>query len=165
MKYEVYTPYSFLRNRDQYLFDSFEEIAEYYSYEIFCQNFNNARIIDTYDRQRVDPAEVIGIARRKRNEYLIQHYLRRYGPYEFRRGPVPRLRRGRRHRGSWTRRPKTFQRRAEALYSKYDDEIRAYKIKVNKKAFDLPTYRDDLSKSGMRDKNWKRYRNRQWKEK
>ena len=163
MTYEVITPWSFTRGKDQYIFESFEEIANYFSYEIFTQDFNRAKIIDCYDRQRVDPTEVIGIAKRLRNARYIDYYLRRRGNYEFRCGPVPNLSKGRRHRGSWIRHPETKQRKTAYHALDTDEDIKYYNIKINTKDKTLPTNWDDIIKNGVFDNNWKRFRKTQWK--
>jgi len=161
MPYEVIYGYTFFRGKDKHIFDSYDEIAEYFHYEILCNNFYEVRIIDCYDRQRIDPTEIIGIARRKLDQHRSENYLKRHGPYEFRNGPVPNIHKGWSNRGSYNRYPRTKQLRTEAFFLDVDEDIRYYKIKTKTKNKFLPTSWDDVHK--CRTRNWKSYRNTQWK--
>ena len=73
---------------------------------------------------------------------------KRYGKYEFRRGPVPNIHRISRHRGSYYRRVRTTQERRMAV----DKEIQAY-IRGKRKFRSLPNSWDEIPREF--DHSWK----------
>ena len=85
--------------------------------------------------------------------------------FVYRQGPVEGISKGRWHRGSVYRRPKTYQEERENEFLAYDDDCIEHNITARKSRMTnaLPKYWDDKCKANIRYDNWKKYRKTQWK--
>lgn len=84
----------------------------------------------------------------------------RYNPDTFRCAPIAGVRRWR--RGGGFRCPRTTQEIRETEFTRYDEDIAEYRVKVRGRRFNLPTLYDDIMRSNY-SKNWKRHRRTQYK--
>ncbi len=163
MKYEVLSYYWF-GNSHRYQFETLEEIVDYYWTQFVCGLNPDFRVINNFDRQRVDLERLWVICRKKRRANFERYYARQVGTYDFRGGPVPgiRCRRGRKSYGC--RYPKTMQEIRETAFLDLDEDLQDMKIKIRKVRRDLPTRWDDIPRGDYKHRSWKRHRNTQYKE-
>lgn len=140
-------------------FETLDELISYHWYDLISNN--RFRIIDSYDHQLIDFDKVIELVNKRRNENIKRNYMRYYGPYEFRQGPVPKIRKGHRWRGVY-RHPATTQELRELSFAEVDEDIIEFKVKIRKK--NLRTYWDDIPRRDLSHRSWKRNRKTQWKE-
>ncbi|MNB85411.1 hypothetical protein D3C81_687960 [compost metagenome] len=112
----------------------------------------NIMVFDEYDRT-IDPRDF---------KYQILNYVYKYSyqkkthKYEFRKDPVPRVRKYRQHRGSFYRHPRTTQ---EIRFS-CDDEVKLF-INPSRNIKNLPNAWDEIPRN--RDHCWKEKRiKKQW---
>jgi hypothetical protein len=150
---------------DKYRFETLEELVQHHWAKFLNGVGDNFRVIDTYDRQRVDIEIVKRVFNRLYNAYMGRWYIRRAGNYKFRDGPVPgiRCRRGGR-RGSYYRQIRTHQERRENSWIEHDEDIENIRFKARVARTKLPSNWDDIGRYDQRNKSWKRYRVNQWKE-
>lgn len=163
MAYEVYSYHGCQFGYGKYIFESLEEIASYYASYFYSNKLDDFRIIDTYDRQHVDPRRVTKIYWDDLNRRRRENLLRYYGNYEFRRGPVPKIHKRRYHRGSYCRYMRNQQERRENDFLNYDEDALEYGIKTRNARKNLANPWDDFVRADTYNRNWKRQRKTQWK--
>jgi hypothetical protein len=147
------------------VFETIEEVVDYLNYDFVCNRIHEARVLDLYDRQRVDPDLLWNIYYRRRAARRKAWDKKRWGKYEFRNGPVKGTSRKRAHRGSYMRTPKTKQERSEvSLFESYE-ELKDLNIRIRGRRKHLPTNWDDMIRADYYDRNWKRHRKTQYKQK
>ena len=159
MAYEAFY-YSHLG--ENYEFETLEELVRHHWYKFLGGVDDSFRIIDTYDRQRVDIEIVKRVFNRLYNERM-ESYWSRNAPYEFRDGPVPGIRKRPRRRSYGHRRPRTLQERRETKALHIDEDLQDLNIKIRKRREKLPTSWDDICRMDYRNHNWKRHRDTQYK--
>lgn len=99
------------------------------------------------------------------NKWIAEKLIYSEGGEQFRKGVVPRTGNRRRRWGrGWYRRPRTNQERRENAQLWEDEDALDYDIQPRRRGHvDLPTSWDDVRRSDVRDRNWKRHRSKQWK--
>lgn len=124
------------------------DIRFHYSFEYKIEMIQRSiMVIDEYDRT-IDPRHY----RKEIENYVFpkpeRYYRRNIGPFVFRSGPVPGIRRRRSHRGSYYRHPKTTQERRLSC----DNEIKEF-IKPSRNFRNLPDVWEEIPRN--RDHCWK----------
>lgn len=147
---------------EQYKFETLEELVHHHWYKFLGGVDDSFRIIDTYDRQRVDIEIVKRVFNRIYNANM-ERYWSRNAPYEFRNGPVPNIRRRRGRKSYGYRRPRTQQERCETAFLEIDEDLQDVKFKVRVCRRDLPTLWDERGRNDYADRCWKSYRKTQYK--
>ncbi len=122
---------------------------------VFVVYDESGRLIDYHTVRQIADNH----AKRRPKRYLWQRN------FVFRQGPVEGIRKGRWHRGSVYRHPKTYQEERENEFLAYDDDCIEHNITARKSRMTnaLPKYWDDKCKANIRYDNWKKYRKTQWK--
>lgn len=147
---------------EQYQFETLEELVHHHWYKFLGGVDDNFRIIDTYDRQRVDIEIVKRVFNRLYNERMERYWARCAGPYKFRNGPVSGIRSHRRWGGD--RHPRTLQERRETKALHKDEDLADLKIKIRVRREKLPTSWDDIPRGDYSHRTWKRHRKTQYKQ-
>lgn len=159
----AYEAFSWHGLGEQYRFETLEEVVRKHWMTFLANNFENSnfRVIDCYDRQRVDIEVLKRIFNRIHNNHMESYWGRRAGSYEFRNGPVQGT--GRRRWRNIDRHPRTLQERRETKALHNDEDLEDLNIKIRTRREKLPTSWDDIPRGDYDHRSWKRHRKTQYK--